>query len=66
MINKEMINYMQRQKKKGLLIMKTLILKVLDNISIRLCITNKVKGDQKIKYLKKVQKLYQKIYYIGA
>lgn len=51
---------------KGLLIMKTLILKILDNISIRLCITNKVKGDQKIKYLKKVQKLYQKIYYINA
>lgn len=66
MINKEMINYIQRQKMKGLLIMIKLILKVLDNISIRLCITDKIKGDRKIKYLKKVQKLYQKIYYIGA
>lgn len=46
--------------------MRKLILKILDNISIRLCITNKMKGDRKIKYLKKVQKLYQKIYYINA
>jgi hypothetical protein len=46
--------------------LRKLVLKMLDNISVNLCVSNRFKIDTKIKLLKLIRKYYKKVYYIGA